>query len=368
MNELALQQTWLNLSQSQTELRTDCGKSFSVIKPGILNHTDGPDFRNAELRCGRDKMYGSIEFHIRQSDWFSHNHHNDRSYDQVILHIYLIPGSRKAETKSGWHPFEINLTAYLDNFTFQTKNNTKIPCYEALKAVPLNTKVLQYQEEKAIKTYFKSKTEYALSFYPTPAPSIETSVKQILTSTFCLYTTSSYNRAILEDLCKKNLIIPQTELFLNKVKAIKWNSKSVQPAWQIHNLYTIWERFFDFADKIRLPVGIDGFMSLNSEFETFILGQKGIGRKTRSNLIRCSWLPTLYIFTELTGQYKLASFLYNQWKDAGVHEIPFIADRFPGNWEQEIEQWSRFTTYQWKSYCSMQGCHKCELFKIATSA
>ncbi len=62
------------------------GERIEVIHPGMHNSDSGPDFFNARIRIGETIWAGNIEIHIQSSDWKRHNHQEDMSYDNVILH------------------------------------------------------------------------------------------------------------------------------------------------------------------------------------------------------------------------------------------------------------------------------------------
>jgi len=63
------------------------GEQIEVIHPGMHNSDSGPDFFNARIRIGETIWAGNIEIHILSSDWKRHNHNQDMSYDNVILHV-----------------------------------------------------------------------------------------------------------------------------------------------------------------------------------------------------------------------------------------------------------------------------------------
>ena len=63
-------------------------KPIQVIKQGIHNQENpGPDFFNAQLVIDSQKWAGNVEIHLKSSDWYAHNHHNDLNYDSVVLHV-----------------------------------------------------------------------------------------------------------------------------------------------------------------------------------------------------------------------------------------------------------------------------------------
>ncbi|MFD1144312.1 DUF2851 family protein [Larkinella insperata] len=70
-----------------TDLRTEEGETLRVIHPGYRNPDSGPDFTQARLLVGNVEWVGTVEAHIRAGDWLLHRHHQDRAYDNVILHI-----------------------------------------------------------------------------------------------------------------------------------------------------------------------------------------------------------------------------------------------------------------------------------------
>jgi hypothetical protein len=62
------------------------GYSYQLIFAGRPGGPQGPDIRDAILHPA---IVGDVELHIRASDWFTHQHHRDPRYNNVILHVVL---------------------------------------------------------------------------------------------------------------------------------------------------------------------------------------------------------------------------------------------------------------------------------------
>ena len=61
----------------------------SVIYPGRTNGDNGPDFRDAVIVNKSHLTKGDVEIHVKSSDWYSHKHHADAEYNNVILHVVM---------------------------------------------------------------------------------------------------------------------------------------------------------------------------------------------------------------------------------------------------------------------------------------
>jgi hypothetical protein len=61
----------------------------SVVYPGRTNGDNGPDFRDAVIVNKSHLTKGDVEVHIKSSDWYSHEHHADAEYNNVILHVVM---------------------------------------------------------------------------------------------------------------------------------------------------------------------------------------------------------------------------------------------------------------------------------------
>lgn len=78
---------WKFRLYNQQDLRTSDGFAVQIISPGTQHQNAGPDFQNAKIRIGETLWAGNVEIHIRASDWMRHEHSNDASYNNVILHV-----------------------------------------------------------------------------------------------------------------------------------------------------------------------------------------------------------------------------------------------------------------------------------------
>ena len=68
-------------------LTTSSGKSVQVLDPGYPNQHAGPDFLAARIKIEETEWAGSVEIHVRASEWETHQHHQDKAYNNVVLHV-----------------------------------------------------------------------------------------------------------------------------------------------------------------------------------------------------------------------------------------------------------------------------------------
>lgn len=89
MTEAFLQYVWQHKLLEGPLVTTD-GLPVVVERPGEMNRDAGPDFFDARLVIGGVLWAGNVEVHVRASDWRQHHHSDDKSYNNVILHVVYI--------------------------------------------------------------------------------------------------------------------------------------------------------------------------------------------------------------------------------------------------------------------------------------
>lgn len=94
--EVFLQACWAAQHWGDRRLLTRDGQSLEVIAPGWLNRGKGPDFTEARLVVGGDEVWGDVEVHVDEADWWLHRHDRDSAYGRVVLHVVLRDGPRPA--------------------------------------------------------------------------------------------------------------------------------------------------------------------------------------------------------------------------------------------------------------------------------
>lgn len=87
MTERLLQYIWQFQYFNRSNLQTAKGEKLSILFPGNLNLNQGPDFINAQIKIDDTILVGSIELHIKASQWNEHGHSDDVNYKNVILHV-----------------------------------------------------------------------------------------------------------------------------------------------------------------------------------------------------------------------------------------------------------------------------------------
>ncbi len=87
MTERLLQFIWQFQYFDKNELTTTTDEAVQVLFAGQYNTNQGPDFSDAKIKIGNTTWAGTVELHVKTSDWQKHNHQYDKNYDNVVLHV-----------------------------------------------------------------------------------------------------------------------------------------------------------------------------------------------------------------------------------------------------------------------------------------
>lgn len=87
MTEKLLQFIWQFGYYNNASLATVEGEALTILFPGSFNQNQGPDFSNAKVKIGATTFAGTVELHLKTSDWNKHRHEADANYKNVILHV-----------------------------------------------------------------------------------------------------------------------------------------------------------------------------------------------------------------------------------------------------------------------------------------
>ena len=153
---------------------------LNVIYPGRANGDNGPDFRDAVIMNRHRLTKGDVEVHVRSSDWYSHDHHTDAAYNNVILHVAIWHDSNSVTLLQNGKPVPLiclaralRHQAYLLPYT--------LPCLRILDNMDANT--LGKMLNSAGAERFREKAAHFQAEILNPAPaalSIEQAAGQVL--------------------------------------------------------------------------------------------------------------------------------------------------------------------------------------------
>jgi hypothetical protein len=161
--EIHLQQLWSDKRLPFHAFHLINGTPIEIDQPGTWNKSgSGPDFQFAKIRLDDLTWFGSIEFHLKSSDWYKHQHHTDLAYANVILHV-VYEYDEPVYLHQRLLP-TLELKSYLSGeFQFPAKywwkTDSKIPCSHRIIDFHIEFKQMQY---KAIKERIKRK--YSLDY------------------------------------------------------------------------------------------------------------------------------------------------------------------------------------------------------------
>ena len=135
MTEDFLQYVWKHQLEDHAHRRLADGQPIEIIDRGVHNADSGPDFFNAKIKIGETLWAGNVELHLKSSQWYRHNHHLDKAYDSVILHV-VADHDREVLDASGV-PVPVYVMkipeSVIGNYTALTSNATWPACNQHIR-------------------------------------------------------------------------------------------------------------------------------------------------------------------------------------------------------------------------------------------
>jgi hypothetical protein len=162
MTEDYLHYIWKFQKLDHSNIKTTEDEPILIKKIGFHNHDAGPDFLEAHISINTTEWFGSVEIHVRASDWRRHKHHEDPAYNNVVLHvvyeddeaIFNMHGEKipTLELKNC-----VDHNAYFDYERFLQTNQVR-PCSLSIKNVPKFT-VVNVLDEMLVKRLLRKSAD-----------------------------------------------------------------------------------------------------------------------------------------------------------------------------------------------------------------
>ncbi len=137
MKEEFLHYIWKYKLYQNSDLRSTNNENIEILSQGAHNYDSGPDFFNAKIKIGNTVWAGNVEIHINSSDWYAHNHHTNKAYDNVILQVVQNDDKKISRTDGQTIPtLELRFDqSLLKNYDSLISKETWISCQEDINSV-----------------------------------------------------------------------------------------------------------------------------------------------------------------------------------------------------------------------------------------
>lgn len=257
MQEAFLQFLWRYQKFSSPQLRTANGEELTVLKPGVWNTAEGPDFLQAKILLGDVQWSGHIEVHRKSSDWWHHKHHEDPNYDAVILHVVWehdglvfspsgtpIPTFILAEYVAG---------RWLDNYKTRFLNPSPwIPCAASIKNFP--TDAWTNWKERLLIERLSQKTLWIKEQLLQTNNDWEAVLFRLLARSFGLHTNGAAFVEVAEKipvhLLRKLQKTPALEALFLGSSGLLPSEDSEPYVWELRSLFEYLQRKFQLSIEI----------------------------------------------------------------------------------------------------------------------
>jgi hypothetical protein len=377
MKEFVLQRFWNRGGFVHKPLRSLCGNELAVFAPGSLNSGDGPDFLNGGITTGGLRLFGDIEIHVQENDWYTHNHHIDPAYNAVVLHAFLHPGTKPAVCENGHRPFRLSLRPMLKFGALQeSASKDKLPC--SGKVEMLSEEVIRERLRKSQQAYFGRRVAFLSGFWEPGLP-VRRAWAGLVAAGLAEGLGIQANRAPMLRLwlgCADRLegitdpsrireILRQGsglhDAKSGMMKRTDWNLSGCRPGNKP-------------SDRIDQLAGLIAGLHAVSRSELLTDPAEcwkkiaGPGLNTaRIKLLKSTvWYPSVYILGSVAASSKLCRYGWDGWMNSRVAPPAHIEALFrgagllKGSLEPGLE-----LVHHFREYCAPNNCAGCEIGKAA---
>ena len=375
-SENVLQWIWKHLLFDISQLKTVDGKSVQIFDQGTLNTSNGPDFLNAKIAIDGIVWYGDVELHLQSNGWKNHNHHLDKAFNKVVLHVVIDHTNQSYYREDGGVLPLLNLSPFLkeglDSFINNLYNTTFLPCASTISYISEDAFIKQI--DKAHKEYLEKKGNDFLAFYNSELdPSI--AWKHALVVSIFDGFGISHNRKPMQNVAQWFLRQESSELEYvtkcaleyagigDKLSSINWNLKGIYPANQ---------------PKIRIPQAIKlAIKVLETPFDEFLndgvlnlwLGwteELNLNNSSKSKILYATvYLPAVYVLGSIFYSQRITKIAFNEWDNYRTPIPKSIIKPFQslGEIDSKLYENKLGTVHQLNEYCNSHRCHECFVLK-----
>ncbi len=160
IKEELLHYLWQHQFFNKNDLFTQTGEKIEIVHPGSLNKHSGPDFFNAQVRLDNLLWVGNVEIHCNSSDWYKHQHQDDKAYTKLILHVVWKHDREVYRSDGSLLPVLVLngrvKKKLIDQYDQMLSSMSWVPCANLLDSVPsiyieqmLNRMAIERLERKA---------------------------------------------------------------------------------------------------------------------------------------------------------------------------------------------------------------------------
>lgn len=377
-SENILQWVWNEQLFDTGNLQTECGKQIRILNTGLLNTSDGPDFKHSKILIDDIEWHGSVELHLKANGWNQHKHHEDDNYNNVILHVVAENNPIPVRTKSQHTPYTLNLLPYLhsdlERFLSNTRPSKFLPCATNLSYISKDA--FEQQINKAHHEYLEKKVADFLNFYSPEISQSLTWKHALIISLFDGFGISK-NRLSMQCLAKKLLNCDYNSvqelqnnahrLAFGSSSTLNWNFKGCRP--NAHPAKRIKTAVL-FMDLI-LKSPFDIFLEENVlDIWDFWCKKTNVHKAGHPKILFATvFLPALYFLGTLYQSKILTRTVKNKWASYQAPIPSILLSEFNKlDFPASIYQNKLGAIHQLKHYCMPKKCSECLVLKKAISS
>ncbi len=162
MDEALLHTIWKYKLLGQSQFIGSKQEVIEVVSIGEHNQDSGPDFFNSKIKINDVLLAGNVEIHIKTSDWLKHKHQNDKSYDNIVLHV-VFDHDKELNQNETFNVSVLELKKYikpslLEKYQQLQLSKQSIACGKSIATVP--DIIWKSWLDRLAVTRIEQKTEY----------------------------------------------------------------------------------------------------------------------------------------------------------------------------------------------------------------
>jgi hypothetical protein len=256
LRESILHYIWQHQYFDTRALKCTDGQELSIINKGRKNTNEGPDFEQSRVKIGNIEWAGSVEIHLKSSDWNVHNHANHRGYDNVILHVvYEQDVEILARDGVAIHTLEFKnriSNELIRKCTDLLENTLKIPCEAQINKVDSLT--LTSTLDRMAVSRLQRKAETVLQMLNENHGDWEETTYQVLVQNFGFKVNSAAFLRLAQNLPLKVLLKQAGEL--SQIEALLFGQAGLldeesldEYYWSLKKEYQFLSHKYSLSDK-----------------------------------------------------------------------------------------------------------------------